>query len=359
MSLQKQLRVLNNLMHVELPHYIIFYVTSQCNARCPHCFYWQQIESFDKSKELTLEETQKIANNFENLEQVSLTGGEPFLNDELPKICEIWSKTCNVSFFTIPTNGILSKRIAEKAEEIITRCPSTHLRIGLSLDGVGEQHDRLRGIKGNFANAMNTYAMLDPLREKYSNISIDVATVLQNGNQDNIVEIFEWVEKNLNVDNHMLLYPRGKPKEPRVKNVSLENYRKAHEFLKNRKMKDEHRPFSAVLRSVFEVSRDVIAQTVEEERMIVPCTAGKRLIIIGERGDVYPCEILSECFGNLRDVNYDIRKLLFSQHGNDIKKFIKDTDCHCTFECAVNTNVVFSPRLYPKLAVRAVENIIG
>lgn len=358
MQIKKQLRVLSNLLHVRMPHYVIFYVTSQCNSRCHHCFYWKKIKEFDKTKELSLDEIQKIANNFENLEQVSLTGGEPFLREDLPEICEIWSKTCSTAFFTIPTNGILSKKIKKKTEDILKRCPETHLRISLSLDGIGELHDKLRGVQGNFKKVIDTYTLLDPLRKKYNNLSIDVSTVIQKDNQDKIIEIFEWVKKNLKVDNHMLIYPRGKPKKAAVTDISLKNYTKAHNFLKNMKMKKEHRPFSYVLRSVFEVSREVIAKTVEKDMMIVPCMAGKRLIVISEKGDVYPCEILNKSFGNVRDVNYNIKKILYSKQGKSIKKFIKNTNCYCTFECAVNTNVVFNPKTYPKLILSTIKNML-
>ena len=52
---------------------------------------------------------------------------------------------------TLPTNGILSDAIFTQTEEILNKIPKyTHLRMGLSIEGVGEKHDDIVGIKGAF-----------------------------------------------------------------------------------------------------------------------------------------------------------------------------------------------------------------
>ena len=44
----------------------------------------------------------------------------------------------------------------------------------------------------------------------------------------------------------------------------------------------------------------------------VPCYAANLSGVIYAGGDVYPCEILEEPLGNLRDADYDFRKIWFS-----------------------------------------------
>ena len=43
------------------PSYLIYFVTAVCNARCKHCFYWEEIASAKARSELKLEEIEKIA----------------------------------------------------------------------------------------------------------------------------------------------------------------------------------------------------------------------------------------------------------------------------------------------------------
>ena len=54
-----------------------FFVTSRCNFRCHHCFYWREIQE-DKD-ELTLKEIGKFTKSLPRLLHVLLTGG-----DDLP-----------------------------------------------------------------------------------------------------------------------------------------------------------------------------------------------------------------------------------------------------------------------------------
>ena len=49
-----------SLLKLNFPSYVIFFITSKCNARCRFCFYWKNIEESDKKKELDLEEIEKI-----------------------------------------------------------------------------------------------------------------------------------------------------------------------------------------------------------------------------------------------------------------------------------------------------------
>ena len=53
--------------------------------------------------------------------------------------------------------------------------------------------------------------------------------------------------------------------------------------------------------------------------------AGKRLLVISERGEVRPCEILNDSLGNLRDYNYDMQQLMKSQKVKEMQKWIKCT----------------------------------
>ena len=53
--------------------------------------------------------------------------------------------------------------------------------------------------------------------------------------------------------------------------------------------------------------------------------------------------------GNVRDFNYDIVKLLQGPKARDMRRFISNTKCRCTFECAMYASLAFNPMQYPRI----------
>ena len=60
------------------------YITNRCNAKCEHCFYWDELNK--NVDEMTLKDYEVLAKNFQkDVNQVIITGGEPFLRKKLIK----------------------------------------------------------------------------------------------------------------------------------------------------------------------------------------------------------------------------------------------------------------------------------
>ena len=71
------------------------------------------------------------------------------------------------------------------------------------------------------------------------------------------------------------------------------------------------------------------------------CFAGRLFGIVSANGDVYPCEILEDKkIGNLRENNMNFKEIWNSQRNIQTRKFIKDTKCNCTYECALSYNIL-------------------
>jgi hypothetical protein len=67
-------------------------------------------------------------------------------------------------------------------------------------------------------------------------------------------------------------------------------------------------------------------------------------------GDVLPCELLIDRkLGNVRDVGYDFKKVWYSKEADEARRFIRDTKCFCTYECFLTVNILFNPRMMPKI----------
>ena len=108
-----------------------------------------------------------------------------------------------------------------------------------------------------------------------------------------------------------------------------------------------------------DTSWENLITTVFDDKFVTPCVAGKKLIVVSEEGQVFPCEILGKdkSFGNLRDYNMDVYKLINDQKAKEVNKFIKDTNCKCSFECALSANVTWNANQYPKLIKNSIKNI--
>src|SRR5205823_11055564 len=104
---------------------------------------------------------------------------------------------------SLPTNGSQDKLTPGRIERVLQAAPTSEVIINLSLDGVGEKHDIVRGVKGNFERAMRTYAGLKELKGRYKNFTLGVHTVISNFNVDEFDNIYAFVRDELKPDSYI------------------------------------------------------------------------------------------------------------------------------------------------------------
>jgi MoaA/NifB/PqqE/SkfB family radical SAM enzyme len=190
---------LNGTLFTPRPRMIQFPVCDRCNARCIMCNRWQK----DTTKEIGLEKIREVFSNnlFSEVEDVSLHGGEPTLRKDLADICKIIHDSCpKLKRIWISTNGFGTKRIEKRIREILDILNFSKfvaLDINISLDGLEETHDKIRGIKGGFQQCIKTIHMLKGLARNYP-INISIGTVIQPLNLYQIDQI-EGLAKDLGV----------------------------------------------------------------------------------------------------------------------------------------------------------------
>ena len=74
------------------------------------------------------------------------------------------------------------------------RSPTAEIGINLSLDEVGERHDEIRMVPGNWKKAMNTWAELKTLQKTHQNLVLTTHTVISNFNIDRFFEVYAGLE---------------------------------------------------------------------------------------------------------------------------------------------------------------------
>ena len=96
-----------------------------------------------------------------------------------------------------------------------------------------------------------------------------------------------------------------------------------------------------------------IASTYLVPKFISHCHAGSTFGVINADGKVYPCEILDKPLGSLRDYDLNFMKLWKDKAAKDTKKWIKDTKCNCTYECAWSFNILGNAKYQKDLILAA------
>jgi MoaA/NifB/PqqE/SkfB family radical SAM enzyme len=112
-----------------------------------------------------------------------------------------------------------------------------------------------------------------------------------------------------------------------------------------------HYPGADVVNAMKNIRQDIISRTVKTNEYQLPCYAANLSAVIYAGGDVYPCEILEENLGNLRDVDYDFKKIWFSERTEQVRRDIREGKCFCTFENFLTNSVLFTPKMLPKVAL--------
>lgn len=347
------------------PWYLICYVTNRCNQRCNMCLYWKELNTSRAREEFTPDDYVKIARNFPDLYQLTLTGGEPTLRKDLGEIIRVFYRETGVRRVTVPTNGMVPERLVALVEEVMAACPDLTLSINFSLDGVGALQDEIRGVPGSFDKLVESHRTLTALRENHPRLFIALATVVSQTNVHGMEELFAFVRDDLKNLNHGIMTVRGDFKADSGGPIPAADYialLKRHRAL----FRGQGRAADAMMESYI----DSQTRTLEERAMADPCKAGRKLMVVSEKGEVRPCEILDPSFaegapdaealgdfsfGNLTETDFDLEALLARPRSRKILKFIKDRRCWCTFECAQINNFVLNPLSYLRILSKTVS----
>ena len=153
-------------------------VTYRCDSRCNMCNIWQ----LPPGEELAPAEYRRLP---ATLRDVNITGGEPFLRDDIADIVRIVNERCRAPRIVISTNGFERRRIAHAAPALMKI--GRNIGIAVSLDGIGEMHDEIRGVAGGFERVIETLKQLRTLR--YRNVR--VAFTAQRMNVDHLGAVYD------------------------------------------------------------------------------------------------------------------------------------------------------------------------
>ncbi|MGD0281242.1 MAG: radical SAM protein [Dissulfurispiraceae bacterium] len=338
------------------PIHLTFFLTRRCNANCPFCFYLKgkHRPANYSPAELSLDEIERISRSMGSLLWLAFSGGEIYLRDDLFEISRVFYNNNKPAIMLYPTNGLLTDIIRFRTEQILKYCKKSVIAVKLSIDGLGAAHDVLRNTPGSFDKTMHTYRMLAELVDAYPNFELGVNTVFCSENQYSMDGIIDFVRSLEHIKTHTISLVRGDLANGQYRDVDMECYNRAIGRLEG-DMKGScsrrYRFRGARIKAAQDiVQRRLIHRTFLEQKRLISCYAGRLNLVLTEGGDVFPCEILGQTLGNVRDCDGDIKKLLCSDKAAEVIRSIADKQCYCTHECYFITNILFNPALYPAVA---------
>ncbi len=172
------------------PKFLWFSVTELCNSHCTMCNIWQNKKTHEP---LSPEEIKKTLSDplFKNVIYINNSGGEATVRLDLQEVVMAEHEALPNAAICISTNAIMPQRAYE-----ITKYALEHgvkMQVGVSLDGVGETHDQIRGVKGNFEKVDWLLHQLIELKKIHKDqLWIAVGSVLTDSSIENIEAIKKY-----------------------------------------------------------------------------------------------------------------------------------------------------------------------
>jgi len=280
--------------------------THNCNSRCITCAMWRK----KWSGELTTSEMLDIMKQLKEIgvRRIGWSGGEPLLRKDLSLLIKR-ARELGFEKITVLTNGLILTE--SKARELLENGLN---RISISLDGIGDVHDKQRGIKGAFEKSFRALQLLVNVRDsKHHNLDITVSTTLTWLTIRCIPEVIE-ICKELNVT--------WFPNILETVSFQFKGIDKRVLIMKSREDIDEiitylHgvksppiSPFVTHLALEY-AQRYLCGEDTPRLRREVPCTAGFQSIYIDAYGNIYPGCWAIPSVGSLR--KNALEAIVFSQ----------------------------------------------
>ncbi|MFD5029252.1 radical SAM protein [Streptomyces sp. NPDC058220] len=179
----------------DIPREVSLQLTYRCNLRCTHCYQWNEqgfFRDWSVEKQRTELDTAVVANVLKDTAEVRgklfLWGGEPLMHtqfDEVSRLIETYPRTVNMC-----TNGLLFQR---RMDDLLRM--GQNLNLLVSLDGLGKDHEELRG-RGTFDRTVrNIEAMLDLKRRGEFRGELSVSCMVSHVTVHRMYEFMEWAEE--------------------------------------------------------------------------------------------------------------------------------------------------------------------
>ena len=261
-------------------------ITYRCPMRCKMCNIWQN--PTDKALEIKAEELQSLP----KMKFINITGGEPFIREDLEEIVRVcYTKAPRI---VISTSGWFEDRVIALAKKF----PNIGIRI--SIEGLSQKNDELRGREGGFDKGLRTLLRLKEMGLK----DIGFGCTVSNNNSSDMLSLY-LLSKSLGMEfataafHNSYYFHKDDNTITNRKQVCSD-----FETLINWQLRENHP--KSWFRAFFNMG---LINYINGGRRPLPCEAGSMNFFIDPYGEVYPCNGLEckywkESMGNIRKADF-------------------------------------------------------
>ena len=284
-------------------------LTYRCPMRCKMCNIWQHPTR--KEEEIKASDLRSLP----RLKFINLTGGEPFLRDDLEEIIEECYR--HTDRIVISTSGYLDDRVVEIAKKF----PKIGIRI--SIEGLAETNDALRGRDGGFDKGLKTLLRLKEMGLK----DIGFGCTVSNHNSKDMLNLY-LLSRSLGMEfataafHNSYYFHKHDNKITNLEEVT-DDFRQLIRW----QLQEKHP--KSWFRAFFNMG---LINYIEGKPRLLPCEAGTSNFFIDPWGEVYPCNGMEkdkwmDSMGNIREKDFE--EIWNSEKAAEVREKVRNCPKNC------------------------------
>jgi len=284
------------------PHAAHFILTFKCNLKCEACPSWE----VKNHQDLNTEEWMNVFRQMGSLDVVKVLGGETLIRKDIVPLLLGIREHIDPYVLQLTTNGMM----LQKTVEVVRAVAWPGLQLRISLDGMEETHDWMRGVKGSWKKVTKTIREVAALKEEYG-FRFGLNFALTDRSIQELEDMISFSESvgadlipGLCVD--PFLIGATPPEQGGEQKVILISDKDAvlKALQDNRVGTRRELPLVDHLLSKV-LASNTYAQQLNGETSSFPCRELRDLIYVLPDGNVVRCGMDHEPIGNLREQSFD------------------------------------------------------
>jgi len=242
-------------------------------------------------------------------------------------------------FLNFPTNGLFTERIIKDVKQILEFNPP-HLLVSVSLDGPEALHDRLRGIKGNWKRAIQTYKGLKKLRsdqfdtyfgmtisghnhgyieQTYQELKNEIPSLTRSDIHFNIAHYSSHYYGNLK---QKIVVPNDT-----INEIATYNKKKKWTYTKISWIESQYQRY--------------IPKYLLTKKTPIPCLALSSSLFLDPYGNIFPCAMWNKPVGNIKQIQFDLKNIWNLKKTQAILALIRNKRCaNCWTPCEAYQSIL-------------------
>lgn len=281
-----------------LPRVIQMPITGKCNSRCVTCNVWKHQDGIDMLAGTLCEVLRDPF--FSKVQGVGINGGELTLHNDVEGIFRAVLTLPRIKQVSVISNGLITKRLKEILSVSKRLCEErgVSLILTLSIDGVGEVDDLVRGVAKAYERTVRSLKEILSEKEKYCDTILIGCTI----SRYNVAYLpqMEQLGKDLNVPIEFHLAVPNKRihtfEDSDRYNVLVDEHSRllATEFF-YKKMEERNQSGYDMMRYFMQYDYLMSKGT----RRLALCSYQYKDVTIDEHMNLYLCATASDNIGNL------------------------------------------------------------